>query len=114
MRALRFNRELKLVDDAPVPRIRGESLVRVLYAGICNTDLEITRGYAAFTGILGHEFVGVVAESENRSIIGKRVVGEINAGCGRCPDCRTGDPRHCPSRPVPGIKTRDGGSGEFV
>jgi len=85
-----------------------------LYAGICNTDLEITRGYAAFTGILGHEFVGVVAESENRSIIGKRVVGEINAGCGRCPDCRTGDPRHCPSRTVLGIKNRDGAFAEFL
>src|SRR5215469_6739171 len=114
MRALRFDRELNLVHDAPVPRLAGESLVRVSFAGICNTDLEIIRGYAGFTGTLGHEFVGVVAESENRSIIGKRVVGEINAGCGRCPECRTADPRHCPSRTVLGIKNRDGAFAEFV
>src|SRR5262249_26502603 len=114
MRALRFDRELKLVDDAPVPRLPGESLVRVSYAGICNTDLEILKGYAAFSGIPGHEFVGVVEESENRPIIGKRVVGEINAGCGRCPDCRSGDPRHCPSRTVLGIKNRDGAFAEFL
>src|SRR5262245_44184585 len=114
MRALRFDREIKLVSDAPVPRRPGESLVRVSYAGICNTDLEIIRGYAGFTGILGHEFVGVVAESENRSIIGKRVVGEINAGCGRCAECRAGDPRHCLARTVLGIKNRDGAFAEFL
>jgi len=114
MRALRFDRELKLIDDEPIPSLPGESLVRVLHAGICNTDLEITRGYAGFTGIPGHEFVGIVAESRNGSIVGKRVVGEINAGCGRCPDCRSGDQRHCLFRTVLGIKNRSGAFAEFL
>jgi threonine dehydrogenase-like Zn-dependent dehydrogenase len=114
MQALRFDPDLRLITDAPLPGIEGEAVVRVSYAGICNTDIEITRGYAAFSGILGHEFVGVVARSPEPSIIGKRVVGEINAGCGRCPDCRSGDSRHCPSRTVLGIKNRDGAFAEFL
>jgi threonine dehydrogenase-like Zn-dependent dehydrogenase len=114
MLALRFDRELRLITDAPVPMLEGETLVRVSYAGICNTDLEITKGYAAFRGILGHEFMGVVARSPDPSMIGKRVVGEINAGCGQCPDCRSGDARHCRSRTVLGIKNRDGAFAEFL
>src|SRR5215470_12027762 len=114
MLALRFDGELKLVRDAPVPRVEGEALVRVTCAGICNTDLEITRGYAGFTGTPGHEFCGVVSDSPDRSLIGKRVVGEINAGCGRCEDCRAGDSRHCPWRTVLGIRGRDGAFAEFL
>jgi len=114
MRALRFDRQLKMIDDAPVPSVQGEALVRVRYAGICNTDLEITRGYGGFTGIPGHEFVGVVAQSDNPNLIGKRVVGEINAGCGRCAECQAGDSRHCPERSVLGIKNRDGAFAEFL
>jgi threonine dehydrogenase-like Zn-dependent dehydrogenase len=103
-----------MVHDAPVPAVRGEALVRVTCAGICNTDLEITRGYGGFTGIPGHEFVGVVVQSDSPDLVGKRVVGEINAGCGRCPDCRAGDSRHCPSRSVLGIKNREGAFAEFL
>ena len=103
MKALTFRDSLKLVGDAPVPRRSGEALVRVIYAGICNTDLEIVKGYAGFHGTLGHEFVGRVAESPDLSLVGHRVVGEINAGCGHCELCLDGDPRHCAARTVLGI-----------
>lgn len=93
----------------------GEALVRVTRSGICNTDLEIVRGYAGFEGTLGHEFVGVVESAAGSSaIVGKRVVGEINAGCGHCTRCRGGDARHCPDRTVLGIKGRDGAHAEFL
>ena len=84
MNALRFDEKtgLKLVD-VDVPRVNGEALVKVTLAGICSTDIQITRGYAGFSGTLGHEFVGVVESSPHGSQIGRRVVGEINAGCGR-------------------------------
>ena len=88
--------------------------MRVLVSGICNTDIEIGRGYAGFNGTIGHEFVGVVEESRNRELVGRRVVGEINAGCGKCDCCRKGDPRHCPSRTVLGIVGRDGAHAEFL
>jgi threonine dehydrogenase-like Zn-dependent dehydrogenase len=115
MQALRFeNNHLKLAE-IPKPRSEREALVRVLLSGICNTDLEIVRGYANFQGTIGHEFVGVVEESsEMPALIGKRVVGEINAGCGACERCRTGDPRHCPQRTVLGIVGRDGAHAEFL
>jgi threonine dehydrogenase-like Zn-dependent dehydrogenase len=114
MKALRLNDRLELVSDASVPRRYGESLVAVTAAGICNTDLEIVKGYAGFLGIPGHEFVGVVAESPDASLEGKRVVGEINAGCGLCDLCAAGDPRHCSTRTVLGIKDRDGAFAEFL
>lgn len=114
MNALRFDGELRMVRDAPLPRRAGEALVQVVSAGICNTDLEIVKGYADFHGTLGHEFVGRVAESLDASISGRRVVGEINAGCGECARCRTGDARHCPGRTVLGIKGRDGAFAEFL
>lgn len=114
MRALRFDGTLRLVPDAPVPRRAGEALVQVLCAGICNTDLEIVKGYAGFRGVLGHEFVGRVIESPDAEQIGRRVVGEINAGCGACSLCRAGDARHCPTRTVLGIKDRDGAFAEFL
>jgi threonine dehydrogenase-like Zn-dependent dehydrogenase len=114
MKALRFeNNELKLSEIAK-PLANGESLVRVVRSGICNTDIEIVRGYAGFRGTIGHEFVGVVEESLNKSLIGKRVVGEINAGCGKCDLCEKGDPRHCPNRTVLGIHGRDGAHAEFL
>src|SRR5688572_14319714 len=84
-------------------------------SGICNTDLEIVRGYAGFRGTLGHEFVGTVERSVDRpEIVGKRVVGEINAGCGECTVCALGDSRHCPERTVLGIQGRDGAHAEFL
>lgn len=90
----------------------GEALVRVHLAGICGTDLEIGRGYMAFDGIPGHEFVGVVERCVDPTLEGRRVVGEINAACGACPTCRAGRPRHCPNRTVLGIAGRDGAFAE--
>lgn len=115
MKALRFeNNELKLAE-IPRPEKNGEALVRVLLSGICNTDLEIRRGYAGFQGTVGHEFVGVVEDApETPHLIGKRVVGEINAGCGACGLCRGGDSRHCPKRTVLGIVGRDGAHADFL
>ncbi len=115
MKAVRFDRNLTL-EDVPVPEAvaHGEALIRVRMAGICNTDLEITAGYMGFRGTLGHEFVGEVAESPDSSWVGRRVVGEINAGCGECRWCRVGMERHCPKRTVLGILNRDGVFAEFV
>src|SRR6266571_7416296 len=108
MKALRYeNGELKIADMAK-PIGDGETVVRVTLSGICNTDLEIARGYAGFEGTIGHEFVGVVEKAEDApNLVGKRVVGEINAGCGECELCLDGDPRHCPTRTVLGIVGRD-------
>ncbi|HSE38780.1 MAG TPA: alcohol dehydrogenase catalytic domain-containing protein [Blastocatellia bacterium] len=114
MKALRFESELKLVRDQPVPRREGEALVQVICAGICNTDLEIVKGYGDFHGTLGHEFVGRVVESPDASLVGRRVVGEINAGCGSCELCLQGDSRHCADRTVLGIKNREGAFAEFL
>lgn len=115
MKALRVSNEGLQLADVAVPSVEGEALVRVLRTGICNTDLEIIKGYAGFNGTIGHEFVGVVAESNDApELIGKRVVGEINAGCGHCVLCLSGDPRHCPARTVLGIKGRDGAHAEYL
>lgn len=115
MKALRFeNNELSLADIA-APNAVNEALVRVTMSGICNTDLEIVRGYAGFSGTIGHEFVGIVETAEDAPhLLGKRVVGEINAGCGHCELCAKGDPRHCPTRTVLGIVNRDGAHAEFL
>jgi threonine dehydrogenase-like Zn-dependent dehydrogenase len=100
--------------EAPVPA-PGEALVRVRLSGLCNTDLEIVRGYASFEGTLGHEFVGEVLRAPGSpELEGRRVVGEINAGCGRCALCRAGDPRHCERRTVLGIHGRDGAHAEML
>jgi threonine dehydrogenase-like Zn-dependent dehydrogenase len=114
MNALRFDGGLKLDHDAEIPRREGEALVKVILAGICNTDLEITKGYTGFRGTLGHEFVGRVVESADSQLVGNRVVGEINVGCGACKQCLEGDSRHCASRSVLGIKDRDGAFAEFL
>jgi threonine dehydrogenase-like Zn-dependent dehydrogenase len=115
MRALVFDRNLEFRADYPDPvAAPGESIVRVSLAGICGTDLEIARGYMQFRGVPGHEFAGRVVESNNSSIRGKRVVGEINAGCGRCAICAGGLARHCPNRTVLGILGRDGAFAQFL
>jgi len=114
MLALRVDKKRLAVKDIQKPDRADEALVRVLLSGICNTDLEIARGYAGFKGTIGHEFVGVVEESANRALVGQRVVGEINAGCGKCDLCRAGDSRHCASRTVLGIVGRDGAHAEFL
>jgi threonine dehydrogenase-like Zn-dependent dehydrogenase len=115
MKALRFvNNQLKLAD-VPKPNAESEALIRVTMSGICNTDLEIVRGYAGFSGTIGHEFVGIVEESKDApEWVGKRVVGEINAGCGACEKCLQGDSRHCKARTVLGIHGRDGAHAEFL
>ena len=114
MKALRFeDNQLKLAEISQ-PIRSNEALVRVLMSGICNTDLEIVKGYANFEGTIGHEFVGVVEESADKNWIGKRVVGEINVGCALCEVCQKGDARHCPNRTVLGIKNRDGAHAEFL
>src|SRR5215216_7877559 len=108
MLALRVEKKNISVKEVEKPDRADEALVRVLLSGICNTDLEIARGYAGFTGTIGHEFVGLVEESSESKLVGRRVVGEINAGCGKCDQCRGGDTRHCVSRTVLGIHGRDG------
>jgi threonine dehydrogenase-like Zn-dependent dehydrogenase len=115
MKALRFISGELALHDIPIPDDPSEALVRVVRSGICNTDIEIVRGYAGFEGTIGHEFVGVAERADDRpDIVGKRVVGEINAGCGVCPRCLSGDPRHCPTRTVLGIVGRDGAHAEYV
>jgi threonine dehydrogenase-like Zn-dependent dehydrogenase len=135
MKALRYENQRLSVADVAKPNVDGEAVVRVTLSGICNTDLEITRGYAGFQGTIGHEFVGVIEAlpivSEARPLgrapletgpsltvgllkPGQRVVGEINAGCGNCHLCRAGDPRHCETRTVLGIVGRDGAHAEFL
>src|SRR5882672_6492082 len=136
MKALRYENQKLSVIDVEKPDADGEALVRVKLSGICNTDLEITRGYAGFQGTIGHEFVGIieslpesgaVARPSGRDPLreepsltvgpltpGQRVVGEINAGCGSCELCRAGDPRHCKKRTVLGIVGRDGAHAEFL
>jgi threonine dehydrogenase-like Zn-dependent dehydrogenase len=115
MKALRVRSDRLSIDNVAVPENGTEALVRVVKSGICNTDLEIVRGYAAFEGTIGHEFVGIVEQAADQpDLIGKRVVGEINAGCGVCDLCRGDDPRHCRTRTVLGIHGRDGAHAEFL
>lgn len=100
--------------DVPVPaRPEGFALLRLLCAGICNTDLELQRGYYGFTGTPGHEFVAEVVEAETRALVGRRVVGEINLACTQCDWCRRGLGRHCPTRTVLGIVNQPGAFEEF-
>ena len=114
MKALRVDKKKLAVKEVARPERGEEALVRVHLSGICNTDLEIARGYAGFKGTIGHEFVGVVEESPGNKLVGQRVVGEINAGCGKCDLCAAGDPRHCSDRTVLGILGRDGAHAEFL
>ena len=125
MRALvRRETGLVLERDYPMPvPVDGEALVHVLLAGICNTDLEITRGYLDFQGVPGHEFVGIVEEiygnvpqEQYGYLIGQRIVGEINAACHRpdCYYCQQNMPTHCPNRTTLGIVNRDGAFAEYL
>jgi threonine dehydrogenase-like Zn-dependent dehydrogenase len=108
------NQQLQLRTDIPIPQPpEGEALVRVLSAGICNTDLELLRGYYPYKGILGHEFVGVVEEGPE-NLINRRVVGEINASCGKCRFCLRGEPTHCENRSVLGIVNRNGAFADYL
>jgi len=103
------------VADVPVPEPGpGEALVRVLRSGICNTDVELARGYMNFRGTLGHEFCGIVESAPDASLVGRRVAGEINLWCGECETCRAGERTHCPQRTVLGILGKDGAHAEYV
>src|SRR5919199_1545160 len=116
MLALRYEQSQLSVAEVPKPRREEEAVVRVTLSGICNTDVEIARGYAGFQGTIGHEFVGVVesAPESSSALMGRRVVGEINAGCGRCELCAAKDSRHCPNRTVLGIVGRDGAHAQLL
>jgi len=115
MRAIVIDNGVSLQRDRPEPVMAsGESIVRVRMAGICGTDLELVKGYMGYRGIPGHEFVGEVVETENPSLRGRRVVGEINASCGACRVCIEGLARHCPNRSVLGILGRDGTFADYL
>ena len=90
-----------------VPRA-GEATIRMSVAGVCATDLELVKGYMGFHGVLGHEWVGVVEAAPDPTLVGVRVVGDINCACGTCATCLAGRPHHCPCRTVLGIQGRDG------
>ncbi len=115
MKALTFDGTAPLLRDVPIPEPGlGEALVRISLAGICNTDLEIVRGYMGFEGILGHEMVGVVEAHPDPSMVGRRVTSEINLACGECERCAAGLGRHCATRTVLGILGKDGCFAEYV
>jgi threonine dehydrogenase-like Zn-dependent dehydrogenase len=102
------------VRQQPLPRRpQGFAMIRLLCAGLCNTDMELQRGYYGFRGTPGHEFVGEVVAADTRRLLGRRVVGEINLACGRCARCRRGLGRHCPGRKVLGIKGQPGVFAEY-
>ena len=99
--------------ERPVPD-EGRSLIKILLSAVCSTDKEVCKGYRPdFRGIMGHEFVGIVEESDNASLIGKRVVGEINEVCHECLYCKTGRPHHCSNRTTPGL-SKDGCFAEYM
>ncbi len=113
MRGLIFDgSKPRFTTDLPEPQpARGEALIRPTRMGVCSTDLEICKGYMGFTGVLGHEFVGIVEAvggKADAAWVGKRVVGNINCVCGKCDMCRGGVSEHCRHRTVLGIAGRDG------
>ena len=122
MKAVWLENNILNLRDVPQPQNQNEALIRIRQAGICGTDLEMVKGYYPFTGIPGHEFVGEVialpdassAFSTHETWLDARVVGEINAVCGKCEQCRGRRPTHCEQRTVLGIKNRDGVFAEYV
>jgi threonine dehydrogenase-like Zn-dependent dehydrogenase len=112
LRAIVLDETVSLQTNRPEPTPVGdEVLVRVRCAGLCETDLQLVKGYMGFRGVLGHEFVGI---AESGPFAGRRVVGEINCACGTCPTCRRGRPTHCPTRSVLGILNHDGAFADLV
>jgi threonine dehydrogenase-like Zn-dependent dehydrogenase len=114
MNALWLENNQTSLRDVPQPRKPNEVLIKIRKAGVCSTDLELVKGYYPYTGILGHEFVGEVAEADDDSWISQRVVGEINAVCNECEQCLNGRPTHCENRTVLGIVNRDGIFAEYT
>lgn len=114
MRAVVYDGRLKFHREWPEPSVpKGEVLIQVRLAGICQTDLEILQGYSQFNGIIGHEFVGVVVNGP-KNLRGKRVVAEINCVCGQCDMCLKGLSSHCRRRTVLGIAGRNGAFADYV
>jgi alcohol dehydrogenase len=107
------NRRVEVRNVRRPQRPGGFALIRLLTGGICNTDLELQRGYYGFSGIPGHEFVGEVVAADNPNLLARRVVGEINLACRKCEWCRQGLGRHCPRRTVLGIVRHAGAFSEF-
>ena len=115
MLAVHLENGVVTTREVPLPhRLPGFALLRLLVGGICNTDLELQRGYYQFAGTPGHEFVAEVVEADTPSLAGRRVVGEINLGCAHCEWCRKGLGRHCPNRTVLGIVKHPGALAEFL
>jgi alcohol dehydrogenase len=115
MLAVRLEKGVVRVREQPRPRRpEGFALIRLLHGGICNTDLELQRGYYDFRGTPGHEFVGEVVAADSPDLIGERVVGEINLACGACDWCARGLGRHCPRRTVLGIVKHPGAFRELL
>jgi len=115
MKAVVFKKDKINISEIDQPvRKSGEALIKIIYTGICNTDIEIIKGYMNYEGILGHEFVGRVVESDDKELHNKRVVGEINFGCGNCSWCLSGMSRHCPNRSVLGILNKNGAMAEYL
>lgn len=114
MLAVHLENGVASLRDVPAPhRPEGFALLRLLVAGICNTDLELQRGYYGFAGTPGHEFVAEVAAADTPALVGRRVVGEINLACAQCEWCRRDLGRHCPHRTVLGIVNHPGAFAEF-
>ncbi|MDM8539554.1 alcohol dehydrogenase catalytic domain-containing protein [Desulfococcaceae bacterium HSG9] len=115
MRAVVFDDHLRFDKAYPQPKRQSRwARICVHLAGVCNTDLEIIKGYMGFKGVPGHEFIGVVDQCDDPTWIGARVAGEINAACGRCRWCADGLMRHCPNRTVLGILQHHGCFADYV
>lgn len=114
MQALWLENNQISLRDVPQPKKPSEALIKIRKAGICSTDLELVKGYYPYAGILGHEFIGKVTDAPDKKWIGARVVGDINAVCGKCEACLNGRPTHCESRTVLGIVNRDGIFAEYA
>ncbi|MDP1716318.1 MAG: alcohol dehydrogenase catalytic domain-containing protein [Anaerolineales bacterium] len=114
MNALWLENNQISLRDVPPPKKPNEALIKIRKAGICSTDLELVKGYYPYIGILGHEFVGEVVDAPDESWVGQRVVGEINAVCGKCEACLNGRRTHCEIRTVLGIVNRDGVFAEYT
>ena len=114
MLAVHLDNGVVTTREIPIPdRPPGFALLRLMTAGICNTDLELQRGYYGFSGIPGHEFVAEVAAADSPSLVGRRVVGEINLACHSCEWCARNLGRHCPHRTVLGIVNQPGAFEEY-
>ncbi|MCW5823255.1 MAG: alcohol dehydrogenase catalytic domain-containing protein [Cyanobacteria bacterium TGS_CYA1] len=115
MKALRFINGKLRIEEVPEPAAAQDvAVIKIERAGVCNTDLEILKGYHHFEGTIGHEFVGTVSDAQDKSLIGKRVVADINQACTKCDICKNGGMHHCPNRTVIGIVNKDGAFAEYL